>query len=275
MSSRILKVLPTVLLFACMGLVLAVPAEARKSCWCWIGIERGQELLGYGAVESYRDTESGKKAKCSRACSARCAEDINNFGLLCSKLGPSPARPNIGCFSVVGAKDNPNNTWDYDARPAGFRGCEKICECPRGWYDKTRDSCVVGADCKVPGMPNGDKGGGYFAWDQALFIDIPGKHDCRVVPTGSGGDPQGCSWTPWLDRDNPSGTGDFETLAGFVKNGQACEAPKKIECQTLDGRPASSTGQPYTCDPKVGGVCDNRKQPGGRGCLDYRVRFCC
>jgi|GEM_PF-2685013 len=40
--------------------------------------------------------------------------------------------------------------------------------------------------------------------------------------------------------------------------------------------PGTTThGQPYTCDPKVGGVCDNRKLPGGRGCLDYRVRFCC
>ena len=42
-----------------------------------------------------------------------------------------------------------------------------------------------------------------------------------------------------------------------------------------DGHPAASTGQPYVCDPKTGGVCDNRKQPRGQTCRDDRVRFCC
>lgn len=84
-----------------------------------------------------------------------------------------------------------------------------------------------------------------------------------------------CSWTEWLDRDDPSGTGDFETLSDFVKAGKACEQPKRIQCRTVDGRAAVSTGQPYTCEPTVGGVCDNRKLPAGERCLDYRVRFCC
>ena len=262
----------TVVLAAAVWLLSPQEAAASKRCWCWIGIERGQELIDYGAVDSYQDLESNKKAKCSEACSKRCASDINDFALLCSKLGRSYSGDDIGCFSVVGAKDNANNTWDYDGRPSNFPGCISTCDCPRGWFDPNRDSCVIGA-CDVPGMPNGDKGGGYFAWDQKLFMDIPGKTNCHVVPVGT--NPDQCTWTAWLDRDDPGGSGDFETLADFVRAGQACASPKEIECQTLTGSPAASTGQPYTCDPKVGGVCDNRKLPAGQTCQDYRVRFCC
>ena len=35
-------------------------------------------------------------------------------------------------------------------------------------------------------------------------------------------DCQPASWTPWLDRDNPGGVGDFEDLATFLTMGQAC-----------------------------------------------------
>ncbi len=52
------------------------------------------------------------------------------------------------------------------------------CKCPEGhWYDNNRQSCVTTACESVPGLPDGDKGGGYFAWSGHLFIDTPGA-DC-------------------------------------------------------------------------------------------------
>ena len=45
------------------------------------------------------------------------------------------------------------------------------CECSPGhWWDTNRKSCVTGA-CEVASMPDGDKGGGYFAWHGTLFVD--------------------------------------------------------------------------------------------------------
>lgn len=81
------------------------------------------------------------------------------------------------------------------------------------------------------------------------------------------------AWTPWLDRDVPTGNGDYETLPDFLSAGQACAHPIDIECRTLDGRDYRSVGQNYTCDPSVGGVC--RLAENGNGCLDYEVRFFC
>jgi hypothetical protein len=45
------------------------------------------------------------------------------------------------------------------------------CECSPGhWWDANRKSCVTGV-CNVPKMPDGDKGGSYFAWNGTLFVD--------------------------------------------------------------------------------------------------------
>ena len=42
----------------------------------------------------------------------------------------------------------------------------------------------------------------------------------------------GCyCWTSWLDRDNPSGTGDHETLAHMPRD-KVCSKPVGIQYQT-------------------------------------------
>ena len=48
------------------------------------------------------------------------------------------------------------------------------------------------------------------------------------------------NWTPWLDRDNVSGYGDYETVADFIKEGKLkdCEKPTMIEGRVI------STGVP-------------------------------
>ena len=86
----------------------------------------------------------------------------------------------------------------------------------------------------------------------------------------------GCSsWTEWLDRDRPGATGDYETLADFLKAGKACSDPACVECRRKDGTPWQLTGDVYRCEPRLGGVCRNADQPDGRQCGDYEVRFCC
>lgn len=82
------------------------------------------------------------------------------------------------------------------------------------------------------------------------------------------------TWTQWLNRDVPSGMGDYEDLANFpnVCNGAA---PIGIECATVQGVDWRQTGQFYECTPSLGGVCVNSLQTDGRSCLDYHVRFLC
>lgn len=99
-----------------------------------------------------------------------------------------------------------------------------------------------------------------------------------------------CVWTAWLDRDDPSGVGDFETLPEFIKDGKACKRPTAIQCrykpagamwghQTLPLGPAP-TPAGYNCVAAKGGWCTNTqtKPPGSAGkpsCRDSEVRFCC
>lgn len=42
-------------------------------------------------------------------------------------------------------------------------------------------------------------------------------------------------WTDWFDRDDPTGTGDWETLYHLRKQnpGKICPKPADIEAQTL------------------------------------------
>ncbi len=84
-------------------------------------------------------------------------------------------------------------------------------------------------------------------------------------------------WTDWLDRDAPSGQGDFETLNDFRATGAVpCAKPDLIECRIAGGGVDwSETGEVYSCSPSRGGVCVNAKQPGGTQCSDYEVRFFC
>jgi hypothetical protein len=78
-------------------------------------------------------------------------------------------------------------------------------------------------------------------------------------------------WSTWRNRDNPGGTGDYETLASFA---DICHRPVAIECQTLAGEDHSTTGQNVVCSPSVGFFCRNEDQSNGL-CLDYKVRFRC
>ncbi|XP_072305266.1 uncharacterized protein [Eucyclogobius newberryi] len=83
-------------------------------------------------------------------------------------------------------------------------------------------------------------------------------------------------WSKWFDRDNPSGTGDWENLSLLRKKypGKICKKPKYIEVVTVSGNvPAPATGQDFLIfNPTEGFVCKNKP---GQKCKDYKVRFGC
>ncbi|PWS23059.1 hypothetical protein DKP78_15135, partial [Enterococcus faecium] len=82
--------------------------------------------------------------------------------------------------------------------------------------------------------------------------------------------------TNWFDRDNPSGTGDWELLSNLRQEnpGQICDQPIAIEVKTVDtNAPAASTGQSFLHNsPATGFVCENG---GKQYCRDYKLRFQC
>ncbi len=86
------------------------------------------------------------------------------------------------------------------------------------------------------------------------------------------------TWTAWLNRDAPSGTGDWETLVDFRAAGHnicGASTPIGIECRTTPGGvDYRNAGEVYSCQPSVGGICQNIQQPDGT-CFDYEVRFLC
>ncbi|MEQ2280167.1 hypothetical protein AMECASPLE_016869 [Ameca splendens] len=85
------------------------------------------------------------------------------------------------------------------------------------------------------------------------------------------------AWTQWFDRDDASGTGDWELIADIRKEnpGKLCSNPRDIEAVTLSGLSVSKAGENiFRNDLKSGFVCRNSDQPDGL-CHDYKVRFSC
>ncbi len=101
-----------------------------------------------------------------------------------------------------------------------------------------------------------------------------------------------CTWSNWLDRDDPSGVGDFEDLPALIKEGKLkCRRPLAIQCRYKDDKkvwgsqagsyPGTNTaGAGYNCQTAKGGWCTNTqtKPPGSQSkptCRDSEVRVCC
>lgn len=120
---------------------------------------------------------------------------------------------------------------------------------------------------------SGPKGIALEARQDAHGRNLNATTSRTIQVTGSSG-----TWTGWLNRDAPSGTGDWETLADFRASGfNICgtATPIGIECRTTTGGvDYRNTGEVYSCQPSVGGICQNVQQPDG-ACFDYEVRFLC
>ncbi|XP_013401812.1 cartilage intermediate layer protein 1-like [Lingula anatina] len=85
-------------------------------------------------------------------------------------------------------------------------------------------------------------------------------------------------WTSWLDRDNPSGNGDYEHVGTTGHNPCSNKEPIDIQCRVrVTKKPWDQTGQRIRvkCTPSEGFACVNSDQPPGQNCYDYEVRFLC
>ena len=79
--------------------------------------------------------------------------------------------------------------------------------------------------------------------------------------------------TQWLDRDNPSGYCDCETLNDFSSS-QICQNPIGIKCRERStGQDYQDVGQNMTCNVHIGGLCWNHDN--NPPCRDYEVQFIC
>nr|XP_006008904.1 PREDICTED: uncharacterized protein LOC102355527 [Latimeria chalumnae] len=122
-----------------------------------------------------------------------------------------------------------------------------VCETDLGFY------------CLNENQPNGEK-----------------CHDYKVSFTCPSDFCSGCR-TEWFNCDDPSGTGDWETLTDLREKypGKICSTPIGIKAQTVGGVPASVTGDIlHTYDATSGFICLNEDQT-AKQCEDYQVRFTC
>ena len=83
------------------------------------------------------------------------------------------------------------------------------------------------------------------------------------------------SWTLWLDRDNPSATGDYENVVNYYPGGGTpCTdgtIPTAIQCRVYDTQQSWDL-LPYadklTCDVAIGFQCINSELP-------HKCQFIC
>jgi hypothetical protein len=79
------------------------------------------------------------------------------------------------------------------------------------------------------------------------------------------------NWTVWFNRDDGSGSGDYEQKTYFPT---VCSKPLSVECVTVSGEiPSSKTGQVTHCSASGGFYCLNSENI--NTCLDYKVRWLC
>jgi hypothetical protein len=113
-----------------------------------------------------------------------------------------------------------------------------------------------------------------------------GPPACWPPPCVPSGD-ELCKWTFWVNRDLPSGQGDYETRADLIKEGQIkCKKPLAAQCryrpngavwgsQTGSYPPSNIAGAGYRCETIAGGWCVNSQTTPKNSCKDSEVRFCC
>ncbi|XP_039268445.2 mucin-5AC-like [Styela clava] len=178
-------------------------------------------------------------------------------------------------------RDNPSGTGDWETLKDLRKEKKGICERP------------VAVDVRIVGYPDHanfwylggnyirdeDRSGSFgFVCKNKLQKDLykPPCKDYKVrfccfpEPKCDGG-----YWSPFYDRDDPSATGDWETLHDLRKKHPAlCSKPSAIDARLLNGDPYQLGGDHVDISPTKGLVCENKKQKDHK-CDDYKVRFCC
>lgn len=182
----------------------------------------------------------------------------------------------IQCWTEWFDRDDPSGTGDWEVLyNLRIENPGKICPKPQGIQVETTTVLSVAAAGEV--IFKSDTTTGFVCRKQ----DQPDNtcNDYRVRfschPPFCGG---GVCWTDWFDRDDPSVTGDWETLASLKKQYpcKICETPLYIEAVTTDTMtPAIQTGENFLFyNPTQGFVCRKEDQS-DNSCRDYKVRFGC
>ncbi|XP_077363417.1 uncharacterized protein LOC144007551 [Festucalex cinctus] len=180
------------------------------------------------------------------------------------------------CWTQWFDRDDPSGTGDYETLSDLHKeDSGKICEHPIQTEVKTKSGASVGSTGDVIHVSdtrrgficrNDDQPNGHCADYKVRFLcplEFCQAEEC---------------WTQWFDRDNPSGTGDYETLSDLHKEnqGKICDHPIKIEVKTKSGASVGSTDDViFKSDTRTGFVCRNRDQSNNGDCSDYQVRFLC
>ncbi|XP_078578752.1 uncharacterized protein LOC144863450 [Branchiostoma floridae x Branchiostoma japonicum] len=138
---------------------------------------------------------------------------------------------------------------------------------------QVRNLCQGTRSCSVQASNNvfGDPCAGTYKYLEVWYACTGGSEHPN---------PEGCpSWTRWYDRDDPSGTGDYEILSRLRMEhpGEVCPAPSTMEARVKGSNvPASQTGDHlFIFNTQLGLGCKSEDQEGHHQCEDYEVRFCC
>jgi hypothetical protein len=181
-------------------------------------------------------------------------------------------------WSSYDDRDNPSGFGDYetirDIRTPPCTSSEDVVgiQCVSLSGQDFRQTGAVRYHCnqRIGGYcVNSEQNGGYCKDYKVRYLCCPKSPTLPV---------EKCyRWTKWLNRDRPSGFGDFELLQGFRTDTPppVCADPIGIECRTV-GTHISHTarGETYRCEVSLGGECRNANQSDGR-CDNYEVRFLC
>ncbi|KAK7882738.1 hypothetical protein WMY93_028912 [Mugilogobius chulae] len=189
-----------------------------------------------------------------------------------------------GCWTGWFDRDDPSGTGDWETLADLRRQYPgRICDRPLAIEALTTAGASVASTGNVISVYNTVSG---FVCENSkqsvgYCSDYKVRFMCPVEFCYPGGTHQllspGC-WTGWFDRDDPSGTGDWETLADLRRQypGRICDRPLAIEALTTAGASVASTGNVISViSPVTGFVCVNTEQLLGKVCADYRVRFYC
>jgi len=109
-----------------------------------------------------------------------------------------------------------------------------------------------------------------FAQLSGMCSDYEVRFCCGGITNLAVGDCTG-QWTPWNDRDNPSGTGDWE-MANLFTDDNICRYPVAAEARIIGT--TSLTTTEVVSFSSAGLKCINGDQLSG-SCSDYEIRFCC
>ena len=125
-----------------------------------------------------------------------------------------------------------------------------------GWLGLGNDMGIMARECHTGGMN---------------FMDQRRDNNRNDIMDEMGRVP--ASWTQWLDRDDPGGSGDWESRAAHPA---VCANPWNFQARRRGTTiPATQTGEIFSTLSANGGlVCRNADQPDGV-CFDYEVRFFC